>query len=345
MPSKISLILINYNGTKYIKKCIDSLLNQTHKNFHIYFIDNVSTDNSISLTKNLYKQNQKITIIENKENTGYVGGANQGCDISFENKSKYLMILNPDIVFDENYIEKAITCLDRNPMTAAFTGKIRRYDFDKDIKTNYIDTVGLYCFPNRRIVDYGQGQEDKGQFEKEKEIFGVSGACPIYRLKALEDIAVPVKKSREIFDNDFFMYKEDVDISWRLHLRDWSIHYDPAAIAYHGRGTGILKEFSHKSIYKNRRNASSLAKYHAYKNQRLMQIKNEIWGNLIRDIFPILWKEILITGYILFREPKLLKATFHLLRQIPSAFKKRKYIQEHCKVNAKHMERWLHSAT
>lgn len=216
-------------------------------------------------------------------------------------------------------------------------GKLYKYNFKNDHKTNFIDTAGLFCYSNRRIIDDGQGLPDKGQFNEEHEVFGISGACPIYRKKALEDIKV----FGEYFDNDFFMYKEDIDVSWRLRLRDWSCWYLPTAVAHHGRGTGVLKRFSHIEVLRNRRKLNKFQKYYSFKNQRLMQFKNEYIRGFLADFFPIIWREILICGYAVFREPFLIKAKFHMFSQLPNALKKRRYIMKNAKVSWKEMQKWL----
>ena len=145
----------------------------------------------------------------------------------------------------------------------------------------------------------------------------------------------------EYLDEDFFMYKDDPDLSWRIRLRGWKCTYYPEAVCYHGRGTGVLKRFTHWEVYKGRRHLSRFQKYYAYKNQRLMQVKNEMWGNLIRDFFPILWKEILIFGYIVLREPYLLKAFGHFILQLPNALRNRRLIMARRKVTPKQLAKWL----
>ena len=171
---------------------------------------------------------------------------------------------------------------------------------------------------------------------------------PVYRREALEDIKLPLssnsdhsQKRFEYLDEDFFMYKEDIDLSWRLRLCGWKCYYYPKAVCYHGRGTGVLKRFTHLEVYKGRRHLSRFQKYYAYKNQRLMQVKNELWSNLGRAFFWIFGKEILIFFYILIREPYLLKALFHFLKQLPSALRKRKLIMQKCSVHATEMAHWL----
>lgn len=327
----VSIILINYNGEKFLKLCLDSLLKQTYHPTEILFIDNASTDQSLKSIKSYASQ---VKLILNQQNLGYAAAANQGIK---QSAGEYLLICNPDIVFAANFLEKAVARLKKNPKIGALTGKILKYDFERQKKTKLIDSLGLFCYRNRRIIDLGQGLEDTGQFEKEQPVFGVSGACPLYRRQALKDI----KLDQEYFDEDFFMYKEDIDLSWRLQLRGWQALYFPKAVAYHGRGTGVLKRFTHLEVLKSRRHLNRFQKKYAYTNQRLMQVKNELCANFFRDFFPIVWKEILIFGYILVREPYLLASLWQFFKKLPRALKKRRAILRRKKVSAKDMQKWF----
>ncbi|MBU0667852.1 glycosyltransferase family 2 protein [Patescibacteria group bacterium] len=327
----ISIIIINYNTRHLLKPCLESLMAQGEKDREIIVIDNNSTDGSCAYMRENFP---KLTIICNGENTGYSRAANQGIKLA---KGEYVMIMNADIKFEPDYIKKCLAKMREDEKIAAICGKIYRYDFENDRKTKIIDTVGLFCFKNRRVIDDGQGLEDKGQFDEEKEVFGVSGACPIYRRSALED----TKIGNEYLDEDFFMYKEDIDLSWRMRLFGWKCYYLPQAVACHGRGTGVLKKFTHHEVLKNRRKLNKMQKYYSYKNQRLMQIKNEFMSGFLRDLFPIVWKEILILIYIILREPYLFKSWLQMISQVPGALKKRRYIVRHRKVSSREMNRWL----
>lgn len=329
---KVSCVIINFNGEKFIEKCLKSLIKQDYSNFEIIFIDNVSTDSSVNIVKEKFPQ---IKLIVNKTNTGYTGGANQAVEVS--NGAKYLMILNPDIIYCENYISKCIAKMEENPKIGVIGGKWLKYDFDSDEKKNVFDSTGLYCYKNRRVIDRGQGYEDKGQYNKEEVVFGISGASPIYRKEALLDVAI----NGEIFDTDFFMYKEDIDVSWRLDLRGWICYYLPEAIAYHGRGTGVLKRANSLDVLKHRQSVSILARKCSYRNQRLMQIKNEDLLSFILDLPWILPKEILAFGYILLREPYVLKSVLDFFRKLPSALRKRKWIMKNKKIDFKTMHYFL----
>ncbi|MBI4234712.1 glycosyltransferase family 2 protein, partial [Candidatus Peregrinibacteria bacterium] len=197
----------------------------------------------------------------------------------------------------------------------------------------------LAAYKNRRIADDGQGMRDCGQFEKERFIFGISGACPLYRKEALED----VKIMGEYLDDDFFMYKEDVDISWRFLLYGWKSLYYPKAIAYHGRGTGIYKRFTIGEIFKNRKNLSRFQKHYSFKNQLLMERKNELPAGFLIDFFPIMLKKIFRPFYVLLHEPYLFKAYFAYFKQLPQILKKRKIIMKNKRINAREMGKWFRS--
>lgn len=331
MP-KISIAIINYNTCELLVGAIKSLQKQDYKNREIVVIDQASTDDSVKKVRQLFP---KIRVIEN-ENTGYAGGANKAYD---ETDGEYLLIMNPDVTLEKNYISMLIKEMEKDKKIGAITGKVLK-TLPKNLPKNFvpiIDTTGLLAFKNRRVVDRGQGLPDCGQFEKQEEVFGVSGCLALYRRRSLADMETPsksphAKNGREVWDYDFFMYKEDIDVSWRLNLRGWKCVYTPKARAFHARGTAVLKRYSNLDVIKHRESVSPLARYHSYKNQRLMQIKNEISRDMFKDFFTLFFREILTTGYVLLREPATFKAFFHLLRQLPSAFKKRAYIQKNHKI-------------
>lgn len=331
----VSIVIINYNTKHLLDGCIKSLNEQTHRPLEIIFIDNLSADGSCEHVK---KHHPNVIPVCNDTNLGYSEGANQGIKMA---KGEYVMLLNPDILFEKDYIEKCVGKMEEDHKIAAIAGKLYKYDFQNNKKTNFIDTAGLFCYANRRVIDNGQGLEDEGQFDTPKQVFGISGACPLYRKKALDDVKIPDGDEGEYLDKDFFMYKEDVDISWRFLLFGWKSYYLPSAVANHGRGTGVLKRFTHWEVYKNRSKLNKFQKYYSFKNQRLMQIKNELPMNVLLNFFSILWKEILIFFYVLLREPFLIKAWFVMWSQVPSILKKRRWIMKHKRVGWREMQPWL----
>jgi len=334
----VSINLLSYNGRQYVKNCLNSVLRQTYPYIEILVIDNASTDGTAAYLKKIEKQGfqvgsldyQKIRLIFNQRNLGFAAGHNQGIK---ESQGESILCLNQDVVLDKDFIKRAVEILEKDDKVAAIQGKLLRMPLTSRI----IDTTGLVMLKNRRIINRGQGQTDQGQFEKIEEIFGADGAVPVYRRKALEDIKI----KKEYFDEDFFAYKEDVDLSWRMRLYGWKIIYQPKAIAWHDRTAGDSAAINYFGIIKERRKISKFAKYLAFKNQRLMQIKNEQSWLLLKHLPWFLPKEIISWFYVLLFERYTWRAIKDLFRQIPQAWQKRKIIMAKKRVGVKEMEKWF----
>ena len=291
-----------------------------------------------------------IKYIKNTENAGFGKPHNEAMRIM---KGDFILLLNYDAILKPDYIKNALEIF-QDEKVGAVQGKLLRYDFDKNElckdkenpELNIIDTTGLMMFKNRRIVCIGQGQSDKGQFEKEKEIFGADGAVPVYRKEMLEDVKLPIIKIQnstyEYFDENFFMYKEDVDLAWRMRLAGWKAIYTPKAVAYHGRGSGDSMAKNYFDIIRERRKINNFAKYLSFKHQRLMQIKNDFPSLLFTKHLPqFMIKEIGAWIYMAIFERFMFKILKDLYRDIPLFLKKRKMVMGKRRVRVKEMERWF----
>ncbi len=122
----------------------------------------------------------------------------------------------------------------------------------------------------------------------------------------------------------FFMFKEDVDLAWRLRLLGWTAWYQPAALGWHARGTGTTGATSLLDIARSNRHISYQAKALSWRNQRLMQIKNEEPCSYLRDLPWIARRETLSLAFILLFDPLRLRAVVALLREAPTALRKRR---------------------
>jgi len=320
----VSINLLTYNGRQYIEDCLNSVLKQTYPNIEILIIDNASTDETIDYLK-------KFQVILNQRNVGFAAGHNQGIKKS---QGEFILCLNQDVVLDKDFVKRAIEIFKKNNKIAAVQGKLLRV---RPLGSNIIDTTGLLILKNRRIINRGQGQTDQGQFGKTEEIFGADGAAPIYRRKALEDIKI----DSQYFDEDFFCYKEDVDLAWRMQLYGWKAIYQPTALARHWRGSGDSATRTPWGIIKERRKISQFSKELSFKNQRLMQIKNELAWLFFKHLPWIIPKEIAAWFYILLFEKYTWRAIKDLFRQMPRAWQKRKIIMTRKKVGAKEIEKWF----
>lgn len=362
----ISINIITFNNEKTILPTLESANRQTYPASKILIIDNASNDQTVKLIKTklpLWRQERTILLkekfpneswsadiqlIENNKNIGFAAGHNQAIR---QNYGEFILCLNPDLILAPDFIEKAIAVF-ADKKIAAVQGKLLQFDFAKnEIKKDprggqpLIDTTGLLIFRNRRVINRGQGETDQNQYSQTEEIFGADGAAPLYRRQALEDTRLKISKNgqkiTEYFDEDFFCYKEDVDLAWRLRLFGWQTVYQPQAIGWHGRTAGEKAAFSPIAIAKERQKISAFAKYYSFKNQRLMQIKNEMPELFLRDLPRIIIKEIASWLYFFIFEKKRLTLIKELLNQIPAAFQKRKLIMRGKRTNPEKISRWL----
>ncbi|QLY79139.1 glycosyltransferase family 2 protein [Clostridium intestinale] len=292
---KISIIIVNWNGRKFLDKCITSLINQSYKNKEIVMVDNNSEDDSIKFVEKTFKD--KVRIVENVNN-GYAGGANRGIR---ETTGDFVAIVNPDVVFESDYLSNCINYFDKNEKVGAISGKLLKYDFDTNEKKNIIDSVGISIKKNRSAYDIGQNTIDSGQYEIAKRVFAVCGAASIYRRKFIEKI----KFEDEYFDEDFFAYKEDIDLCWRLNWIGIESHYIPNAVAYHGRGMNSAKGLIEFLI--NRKKQSSYLQGISFRNQYLMIYKNEKFNNMQKDMFKIILRFFQYIIYFFIFNPSNLK--------------------------------------
>lgn len=329
----VSAVIPYYNAMKYLPDFLDSIIGQTYPNLEILVIDDFSTDKSLEYLKKHYP---KIKLIEHKENKGFCYTVNEGIR---KTNGEYIFMVNQDTIHTPDYLLTCIEKMQSDRDIAAITGKVYKYDFEKKEPTRIFDSVGLLMLKNRRFLDEGQGEEDKGQFEEEREVFGISGQNALYRRQALEEVAIPVegKDYKEYFDEDFFMYKEEADLAWRLRLFGWKAWYIPNAIAWHGRGTSAVKRLNKKEILNNRKKMNRFQRYHSIKNRYLMMLKNETCAGYLRHFPFILWNDILYFAYNLIFDTKNILAYPAALGKMPKIIKKRGWIMKNRPKNTKNL--------
>ena len=229
-------------------------------------VDNASTDGSPELVKKLRGSTQ---VHQNGKNEGFSRAHNQAIRLS---SGEFYLALNPDVIMDACYLESLVSTLQVSERRGSAGGKLRQFGAAEAPK---IDSAGLLLRRTRRQVLRGRGEIDRGQFDRQEQVFGIDGAAPLYRRAMLEDI----QESGEYFDETFFAYKEDVDLAWRARLLGWESWYDPRATAWHARsfrpGT--------------RRPGDSATRRYSVRNRYLAIIKNDSAAGIWRD-----WPAILI---------------------------------------------------
>jgi len=230
----LSLIILNYNGRELLDECISSVMNQSIKNYEVIVVDNDSDDDSVSFIKENYPD---IRLIINHENLGFSGGNNVGIKLS---RGKYIVVLNNDTVVDYYFLEKLVEVTETYTDVGMLAPKILNY-----YSRNIIDSAGLVLYPDGIARGRGRLEKDVGQFDRIEEVFFPSGCAALYRRDMLNTIG--------LFDDDFFMYLEDVDLGLRARLAGWRCLFVPDAVVYH-KYSSTTKSYSPMKAFLVERN-------------------------------------------------------------------------------------------
>ena len=334
MNKLVSINILTYNSEKYIKDCLKSVFNQTYKNLEVLVIDNNSKDKTREILREI-KGNQRVIL--NEKNLGYTGGNNIGIRNS---KGEYVILLNPDVVLDKDFVKEIVKSFEKNPKIGAIQAKI--YQLNQGKKTKIIDTIGLSIFKTGRIIDTGQGLKDSstslGTSSKLKEVFAVNGNAPAYRRIALND----VRLKDQYLDQDFFCYAEDVDLSWRLRWRDWLLVFAPKAIVWHDRTSAKTSEGGWKLFRQVRKSQSFWIRKMGYRNQWLLFIKNQSLFNALKFLYWFTLRQVKLFLYLLFFEPKVIFSSIpEIIFLLPKMLKKRRIIIKNRKISNKEMGKWF----
>jgi GT2 family glycosyltransferase len=234
-----SIVIANWNGSKIIGSCLESLVNQNFKDFSVYIVDNGSTDNSISIIEG-FKTKLELTVLPLKENTGFAKANNIGIEAAFGDRHKYILTLNNDIEVKPDTLEKLNSFILSNSDYDIFQLLMLNY-FDRD----NIDAVGL-TFDSRYYVHQIAYKQPAAELSKySSDIMGACAGAAAYSKKALK----AVKNTQEdYFDSNFFAYFEDADLALRLKFSGFKTIVAKEAVVYHmhsatGKQDSPFKEF------------------------------------------------------------------------------------------------------
>ena len=306
--SKVSINIVTYNAKKYLPFCLSSILNQSYKNFEVVIVDNNSQDGTQEYIKINYPN---IKLIENKENMGFAHAHNQAISI---NDSEYVLVTNQDIFLENDFLEILVNFADNNKEYGSFGGRLKKMKFNENNafeKLNFLDSLYLKHTLGYRFINFGEGIEDSNSFNENKDVFGISGALVMYTRTALENIKYG---ESEYFDNDFFMYKEDIDLAWRLYNKGYKAVYLANAIAYHERGFSGGDNGVKDTIKRKSKDKELLAKI-SYRNHFYILVKNLFWADFILKFVFIFYEEIKkVIYYLIFRRPVLVFGWKELIR-------------------------------
>lgn len=230
----ISVIIPNLNGRIYLDPCLRSLRRQSHKDFETILVDNGSEDGSVQWVEHNFPE---VRVVRFDSNKGFSVAVNAGIRAS---TGEYIALLNNDTEADPNWLLELKRALDLEEEVGFCASKVLFYD-----RRDLINSAGDVVTASGYAWNLGFHLQDRGEFNREKLVFGASGAAAIYRREMFEDVG--------LFDEDYFAYYEDVDLSFRAQLKGYKCRYVPRAVVYHRLG-GTTRRESDLAIYYTERN-------------------------------------------------------------------------------------------
>lgn len=307
----VDVALANWNGMRYLARCLDAVLAQTVLPAAVVVVDNGSTDGSRELVRQAYPG---VILLENDRNLGFAAGYNQAIAAGRESA---VLLLNTDVFLAPDFIERTLRTLEQNADTGSVTGRIYQEG------TGQWLNGGFFLRPQVRIAH-------SPNLTVEEEVFGCTGAVMLCRRAMLD----AVRLNDGYFDETYFSYGEDIDLAWRAQLAGWRARYQPEARAWHV-GSGSLEErlrFIDKPPAFQR---------HLLKNRYLTLVKDLSPGLALRLLPGFLLAEPFVWAYLLVRRPRrfpyLLLALWDAARLLPDALAKRRRIQARTRVQVARM--------
>ncbi len=225
----VSVIIPNYNGRRFLKTCLTALEAQTYPReyLEVILVDDASQDDSVSYVQRMFPH---VRVLPLQKNSGLAVACNRGAAVA---RGEIIALLNNDTEVEPGWVGALVRALEEHPWAGAAASKILLFD-RRHILHSAGDMVGLDGIPRNR----GVWEEDRGQYDEDRVVFGGCGGAVAYRRVVWDALGG--------FDEDLFMYLEDVDLAWRMQLRGWGTVFAPEARVYHhlsATGGGPLASF------------------------------------------------------------------------------------------------------
>lgn len=288
MKLVVGFLTYNDNSAKYLADFLPSLKDSLNflatSDYRVFAFDNSDKNSDINKIKleEFNKQNPDfLEYFHTESNLGFSRAYNILIRSASRLEAEYFLVINPDTVLEKDTISELVAALDKDNELSSVSPKIRRWDFAANTKTRIVDSCGLILGPGLSFKDLGQGQEDDKRFDK-YEILGPSGAAGLYRISDLEKI----KFNDQYFDENFFMYKEDCDLAYRLRLVGGKSALVPTAIMYHDRTAASLGKGIFAKIFKRSQKSRKIRAW-SFRNQHLIFVKHWASLNLSNKIIVI----------------------------------------------------------
>ena len=261
--TSILITVLNWNGSNDTLQCVESLRNQSHKDFQILVIDNGSKLKDYQKLSGLGDL-PNVTLVRNEKNVGFAGGVNIGIRYAIKNDYESVGLFNNDATADKDWLKNLINGFSKNDATSAVTGLLLHEDGTTIDSTGDYYSIWGMPFPRSRGLKTATAPDSS-------YVFSATGGATLYKTALFKQIG--------LFDESFFAYYEDVDVSFRAQLAGHKIYYNKDAIAYHKQGATSKK-------------IPGFTVYQTFKNIPLLYIKDVPTGLLLPigiRLFVLYW--------------------------------------------------------
>lgn len=331
---KVTIGVILFKGEKYLLKSISTLVSQDYPHTEYLLRDQSPNGEAYEfIKKNLPEVLDKVKF-EQGENLMHSGGHNV---LMRKMTGEYYLCASYDMLYPSNLVSTMVQVLEKaeNKKYGSATCKLMRWDFKEEPqkedspiengaekhkvkthldlesgKTNFLDSAGITLTQSNHFYEIGQGEEDKGQYDHLKDIFGASGALTMFRKKALEDIVYTNKKGLQEYYDELLHYKNDVDLAYRLEWAGWLSLFIPEVKVYHDRQVASKGDNLSLTvnILRSRNDKSNWAKESSFLGHLIVLQKNfngQPFSLLVR--LKTAWMNFLRMAYVNIFERYLLK--------------------------------------
>lgn len=320
MAKTVFVVIPNLNGEQDLSSAIDSVLAQSYDDFGLVVVDNGSADGSKKLIEAYEKKDARVRGIYQDKNYGYTGGVNPGMELAIREGAKFVAPFNNDAVADKDWLKHLVGFLEHHPKYGMAACAMLSADGKTiDSTADQYTTWGL-AFPR------GRGEPVSALKEYGTGIFGASGGASLYRVAMLKEIG--------LFDQDFFAYYEDIDLSFRAQLAGWKVGFVPEARVYHQGGKTSAQ------IGRNSGGVSSFVTTQFVKNLPFIVVKDVPFGLWPRLVPRFMLAHGLIVAGAFFRGRvgAVLKGIALFYLKLPKKLRQRRQIQKRRKVSNQYLQ-------
>jgi GT2 family glycosyltransferase len=312
---KVAVMVITHNGKKYLKTCIESLLNQTYNNFEIYLIDNASTDGSSEYVKQNFPM---VKIIKFEKNFGFAKAYNIAIRMI---DADYIALLNDDTKVHPKWLEELVKAALEDEKAGALGSLILFLDYP-----DIVQHAGGMITPIGGGIDIGFGKPLHEVDLRKRYVGYVCGAAMLVKKEVFEKVGG--------FDNDYFAYFEDVDLCWRMWLQGYKVVLVPTSVVYHKYGGSWGGRYNPRRLYLS----------HINKLRNTVKNFDTVYcikGLLLNVIFDASRLIVVVRHRRIHDANSILKAWITFMKEVKVTYSKRMHEQKKRKVSDSFMVKYF----